>query len=161
MSTSEEGLQRLLNALQIFCENRRLRVSLVKTEVVVFETQRQECSTFTYSGHPLTRSDSFKYLGITVETCSLPMQVKVVRYLVGGPSVLTAEDLARHDDEIARKTDVVMLSSEQVQKAHRNLVNVLRNAGCSKVLEIVRVSLGAGISMENLLVYMGVQRNAV
>lgn len=101
------------------------------------------------------------HAGTTVETCSLPMQVKVVRYLVGGPSVLTAEDLARQDDEIARKTDGVMLSSEQVQKAHRNLVNVLRNAGCSKVLEIVRVSLGAGISMENLLVYMGVQRNAV
>ena len=101
------------------------------------------------------------HAGITVETCSLPIQVKVVRYLVGGPSVLTAEDLARHDDEIARKTDVVMLSSEQVQKAHRNLVNVLRNAGCSKVLEIVRVSLGAGISMENLLVYMGVQRFSV
>ena len=55
MSTSEEGLQRLLNALQIFCGNRRLRLSLVKMEVVVFETQRQDCSTFTYSGHPLTR----------------------------------------------------------------------------------------------------------
>ena len=67
MSTSEEGLQRLLNALQIFCENRRLRVNLVKTEVVVFETQRQECSIFTYSGHPLTRSDSFKYLGLWFE----------------------------------------------------------------------------------------------
>ena len=67
MSTSEEGLQRLLNALQIFCENRLLRVSLVKTEVVVFETQRQECSTFTYSGHPLMRSDLFKYLGLWFE----------------------------------------------------------------------------------------------
>ena len=67
MSTSEEGLQRLLSALQIFCENRRLKVSLEKTEVVVFEPQRQDCNTFTYDGHPLTRSDSFKYLGLWFE----------------------------------------------------------------------------------------------
>ena len=56
------------------------------------------------------------HAGTTVETCSLLMQVKVVRYLVGGPSILTAEDLARQDDEIARKTDGVMLSSEQSRK---------------------------------------------
>ena len=68
------------------------------------------------------------------------MQVAVVRYLVGGPSVLTAEDLARQDDEIARKTDGVMLSSDMVQKAHRNLVDVIRDSGCSKVPKVMRVS---------------------
>ena len=67
MSTSEEGLQCLLSALQIFCENWRLTVSLDKTEVVIFEPQRQDCSTFTYDGHPLTRSDSSKYLGLWFE----------------------------------------------------------------------------------------------
>ena len=56
-----------------------------------------------------------------------------MRYLVGGPSVLTAEDLARQDDAVARKTDGVMLSSDMVQRAHRNLVDVIRNSGCSKV----------------------------
>ena len=65
-----------------------------------------------------------------------------MRYLVGGPSVLTAEDLARQDDEIARKTDGVMLSSDMVQKAHRNLVDVIRDSGCSEVPpQVVRVSL--------------------
>ena len=67
------------------------------------------------------------------ETLTLTMQVAVVRYLVGGPSVLTAEDLARQDDAIAGKTDGVMLSSDMVQRAHRNLVNVIRDSGCSKV----------------------------
>ena len=67
MSTSVEGLQRLLSALQIFCENRRLSVSLDKTEVVFFKPHRQDCRTFTYDGHPLTRSSSFKYLGLWFE----------------------------------------------------------------------------------------------
>ena len=53
MSTSEEGLQRVLSALQI-CKDRhkdkisrRLKVSLDTTEVVVFEPQRQDCNTLT------------------------------------------------------------------------------------------------------------------
>ena len=71
------------------------------------------------------------------------MQVKIVRYLVGGPNVLTAEDLARQDDEIARKTDGVLLSSDMVQKAHRNFVNVIRDSGCSKVPKIMSVSFWA------------------
>ena len=52
MSTSDQGLQHLLSALQTFCQNRPLRVSLAKTEVVVSEPQRQEYSAFTYDGHP-------------------------------------------------------------------------------------------------------------
>ena len=67
MSTSEEGLQRLLNALQMVCEKRRLRVSLSKTEVVVFEPERQAYGAFTYAGHVLKRSAAFRYLGIWFE----------------------------------------------------------------------------------------------
>ena len=61
------------------------------------------------------------------------MQLSVVRYLVGGPSVLSAEDLARQDDEVASKTDGMVLTSDMVLKAHLKLVDVLRDAGCSKV----------------------------
>ena len=67
MSTSEEGLQRLLNALQMVCEKRRLKVSMSKTEVVVFEPERQACGAFTYAGHVLMRSAAFKYLGLWFE----------------------------------------------------------------------------------------------
>ena len=61
------------------------------------------------------------------------MQLTVVRYLVGGPSVLNAEDLARQDDEVASKTDGLVLTPDMVLKAHLKLVDVLREAGCSKV----------------------------
>ena len=61
------------------------------------------------------------------------MQLTVVRYLVGGPSVMNAEDLARQDDEVASKTDGLVLTSDMVLKAHLKLVDVLREAGCSKV----------------------------
>ena len=36
MSTTPAGLQRLLNALQIFCEQRQLSVNLAKTKEVTF-----------------------------------------------------------------------------------------------------------------------------
>ena len=36
MSTTPEGLQRQLNALQLFCEQRQLSVNLAKTKVVIF-----------------------------------------------------------------------------------------------------------------------------
>ena len=67
MSTSEEGLQRLLNALQMVCEKRWLKVSMSKTEVVVFEPERQACGAFTYAGHVMMRSAAFKYLGLWFE----------------------------------------------------------------------------------------------
>eukprot|EP00891_Asterochloris_glomerata_P001791 jgi/Astpho2/1791/Aster-07551 len=60
------------------------------------------------------------------------MQVAVVRYLVGGPSVLKAEDLIRQNAKMARKTDGLRLSLDMLQKAHQDLVNVLRDSGCSK-----------------------------
>ncbi len=71
------------------------------------------------------------------------MQVAVVRYLVGGPSVLKAEDLIRQNAKMARKTDGLRLSLDMLQKAHQDLVNVLRDSGCSKVPKIMRVSLWA------------------
>ena len=42
-------------------------VSLDKTEVLVFEPERQACRAFTYAGHVLTRSAAFKYLGLLFE----------------------------------------------------------------------------------------------
>ena len=48
LRTSQEGLHRLLNALQMVCEKRQLRVSLIKTEVVVFKPERKECGALTY-----------------------------------------------------------------------------------------------------------------
>eukprot|EP00891_Asterochloris_glomerata_P001795 jgi/Astpho2/1795/Aster-07555 len=59
-------------------------------------------------------------------------QVAVVRYLVGGPSLLKPKDMVRQDDAMARKSGGVRLSPDMVQKANRDFVNVLKRSGCSQ-----------------------------
>ncbi|KAL3132548.1 hypothetical protein ABBQ32_14236 [Trebouxia sp. C0010 RCD-2024] len=62
MSTTPAGLQRQLNALQLFCEQRQLSVNLAKTKVVTFGS-RAKCQTFTFNGNEVERVQSYKYLG--------------------------------------------------------------------------------------------------
>ena len=62
MSTTPAGLQRLLNALQLFCEQRQLSVNLAKTKVVTFGS-RARCQAFTFNGNEVERVQSYKYLG--------------------------------------------------------------------------------------------------
>ena len=62
MSTRPAGLQRLLNALQLFCEQRQLSVNLAKTKVVTFGS-RAKCQAFTFNGNEVERVQSYKYLG--------------------------------------------------------------------------------------------------
>ena len=62
MSTTPAGLQRLLNALQLFCEQRQLSVNLAKTKVVTFGS-RAKCQAFTFNGNEVERVQSYKYLG--------------------------------------------------------------------------------------------------
>ena len=64
LSTRAEGLQNMLDALQVFSKKRRLTVNLEKTEVLVFELRHTPCRDFTYGGRVLTRKDSFNYLGL-------------------------------------------------------------------------------------------------
>ena len=63
MSTTPAGLQRQLNALQLFCEQRQLTVNLAKTKVVVFGS-RARCQAFTFNGIEVKRVQSYKYLGL-------------------------------------------------------------------------------------------------
>ena len=62
MSTTPEGLQRQLNALQLFCEQRQLSVNLAKTKVVTFGS-RARCQAFTFNDSEVERIQSYKYLG--------------------------------------------------------------------------------------------------
>ena len=62
MSTTPAGLQRLLNALQLFCEQRQLSVNLAKTKVVTFGS-RAKCQAFTFNGNEVESVQSYKYLG--------------------------------------------------------------------------------------------------
>ena len=63
MSTSPEGLQRQLDALASFCEQRQLTVNLSKTKVVIFEARKSDCKKFVFSGTPIERHDEYRYLG--------------------------------------------------------------------------------------------------
>ena len=63
MSTTPAGLQRQLNALQLFCKQRQLTVNLAKTKVVTFGS-RARCQTFTFDGNEVERVQSYKYLGV-------------------------------------------------------------------------------------------------
>ena len=67
MSTTPAGLQRQINALQLFCEQRQLTVSLAKTKVVTFGS-RARCQTFTFNGKGVERVQSYKYLGFEFRT---------------------------------------------------------------------------------------------
>ena len=62
LTTTSAGLQRLLNALQLFCEQRQLSVNLAKTKVVTFGS-RAKCQAFTFNGIKVERVQSYKYLG--------------------------------------------------------------------------------------------------
>ena len=62
MSTTPAGLQRQLNALQLFCEHQQLTVYLAKIKVVMFGS-RTICQAFTFNGTEVGRGQSYKYLG--------------------------------------------------------------------------------------------------
>ena len=63
MSTTAAGLQRQLDALQLFCKQRQLSVNLAKTKVVTFGS-RASCQAFKFNGNEVERAQSYKYLGI-------------------------------------------------------------------------------------------------
>ncbi|KAL3134763.1 hypothetical protein ABBQ32_14214 [Trebouxia sp. C0010 RCD-2024] len=66
MSESAAGLQRQLNALASFCEERQLTVNLSKTKVVVFEPRHSEMSDFVLNAAVVERVESYKYLGFVL-----------------------------------------------------------------------------------------------
>ena len=63
ISTSAAGLQRQLDALQGFCQQRQLTVNLTKTKVVVFEASKSECVDFVFNGRIVEQVESYRYLG--------------------------------------------------------------------------------------------------
>ena len=66
MSESAAGLQKQLDALASFCEERRLTVNLSKTKVMVFEHRQSQVSDFVLNGAVVERVESYKYLGFVL-----------------------------------------------------------------------------------------------
>ncbi|DBA77175.1 TPA: hypothetical protein ACH3X1_009749 [Trebouxia sp. C0004] len=63
MSTGPEGLQRQLDALASFCEQRQLTVNLSKTKVVIVAARKSDCKEFVFSGTTVERHNEYRYLG--------------------------------------------------------------------------------------------------
>jgi hypothetical protein len=66
-SKLEVGLQRQLDALQQFCAERGLTVTVKKTKVMVFNSV-DPCQEFMFKGDIIKCVHTFKYLGILLET---------------------------------------------------------------------------------------------
>ena len=65
MSTTAAGLQRQLDALSCFCEQRQLTVNPTKTKVVVFEARGTTCIEFVFNSKVVERHNTYRYLEYT------------------------------------------------------------------------------------------------
>ncbi len=66
-SESEVGLQQQLDTLQQFCAERGLIMNVEKTKAMVFNSI-DPCQEFVFKGDAIERVQTFKYLGILLET---------------------------------------------------------------------------------------------
>lgn len=65
LSTTAAGLQKQLDALASFCDQRQLTVNLSTTKIVVFEAQHSHVADLMLNGAVVERVESYKYLGFT------------------------------------------------------------------------------------------------
>jgi hypothetical protein len=76
ISTTPAGLQAQLNALQAYCDSKKLTVNAAKTQVMIFRPggvnvkQPAASDTFHYAGLPLKVVPKTKYLGLTMAQLS-------------------------------------------------------------------------------------------
>ena len=76
MSTTQSGLQRLMDSLGRFCEDRGLTVNIEKTKTLVFGARKCLKTPITLKGIPIDQVESFKYLGLVFhQHCSLKLAV--------------------------------------------------------------------------------------
>ena len=66
MSENAAGLQKQLDALASFCEERQLTANLSKTKVIVFEHPQSDVPDFVLNGAVVERVESYKNMGFVV-----------------------------------------------------------------------------------------------
>ena len=69
-SYSPRGLQHQLNILQEICTGRGLKVNVLKTKSMVFESRRTHTPPITHAGAAIGQVELFKYLGTTMHAIS-------------------------------------------------------------------------------------------
>ena len=76
MSTTQTGLQRLMDRLGHFCEDRGLTVNIEKTKTLVFGARKCLKMPITLKGAPIEQVESFKYLGLVFhQNCSFKLAI--------------------------------------------------------------------------------------
>jgi len=76
ISTTQSGLQRLMDRLERFCEDRRLTVNIEKTKTLVFGARKRLKTPITLKGMPIEQVESFKYLGLIFhQNCSFKLAI--------------------------------------------------------------------------------------
>jgi hypothetical protein len=122
MSKLEAGLQQQLDALQEFCVKRGLTMNVKKTKVMVFNSANP-CQKNLFEGDVINCVQTFKYLGILLETT--PNLDNAVEHLVAVSKRLLFA-LNRHCAEL-RIMDV---------KLHCDLFNTLVHSIASYACEV-------------------------
>ena len=64
LASSPDGLQRLLDRLALFCDQRQLVVNLGKTRIMVFNCLKTSHLHFTFWGQEIEITSSYLYLGV-------------------------------------------------------------------------------------------------
>ena len=70
ISTSQEGLQKGIDAIEVYCHNWKLQVNIQKSKVIIFNGQGKNLNNkfqFYLNGSQLESVDSFNYLGIVFQ----------------------------------------------------------------------------------------------
>jgi len=74
ISKTQVGLQKLMDCLETFCQERGLTVNITKTKVVVFGSRTCLKKLITFNEMPVEQVESFKYLGLEFhQNCSFKL----------------------------------------------------------------------------------------
>ena len=75
-STSQDGLQRMLNLFENYCDEWKLTVNISKTKILIFTSGRYARNLVFFKGNELELVTEYKYLGIYLSKSGSNMSCK-------------------------------------------------------------------------------------
>ena len=76
-STSQDGLQRMLNLFENYCDEWKLTVNISKTKIFIFTSGRYARNLVLFKGNELELVTEYKYLGIYLSKSGSNMSCKI------------------------------------------------------------------------------------
>jgi hypothetical protein len=89
LAESREDLQKMLDALHIFCDYNKMTVNIKKSEIVVFNKKNDVRDVFHYNGESVCVKPVFIYLGMVFQ-CEHDAKLMAVRSIVKGRNAIHA-----------------------------------------------------------------------